>query len=151
MNPAQLDTERAAWLALRDALIAEENALVEGEIERVEALAEAKEKALRALAERVRARLEMLVAAQLPKTAAGVARWLADAPDAQRALWREIVALEAETRAINQRNGGLIEQRLNLARQALNVLQGAAAARGNLYDQRGQKLPPGGGRTLNAA
>lgn len=148
---SQLETERSAWIALRAALLAEEHALVEGEVEQLDALVAAKESSLRTLAARVRERLDGLTAASLPGDADGMQRWLARSTEPARSAWREIVAIENETREINQRNGGLIEQRLALTRQALNVLQTAGSARGTLYDQHGQNRFAGSGRPLNAA
>lgn len=151
-TPAALvEAERAAWITLHTALLLEETALVEGEVDNLDDIEASKETSLRALAERVRARVARLNAAGLANDRTGVERWLADADEATRTQWADIVRLEAETRAINQRNGGMIEQRMNLTRQALNVLLGAAAARGNLYDQNGQNRIPDGGRTINAA
>lgn len=152
MKPSALEIERRDWLALHQALLAEEQALIAGTADGLEALADTKQRALATLGEHVRARNAGLIARQLTADAKGMAHWLAEHGDAaERDAWAAIRTLEAETRAINQRNGGLIDQRLAATRQALNVLHGAAMKSGALYDARGQNQPPRGGRPLNAA
>lgn len=145
-------TEHARWQALIESLLAEEQALIDGAADTLQALANSKQQRLEALAETVRARVAGLATCGYPNDADGVSRWLALYGDStQRTHWQAIVQLEATARTINQRNGGLIDQRLAVTRQALNVLHGAATHNGALYDARGQNQPPRGGRPLNAA
>lgn len=140
MNIATLTAECTAWRALRDALLAEEHALIEGETDDLEGLATRKQTCLDSLGDYLRLRRAALIGAGHSSDAEGMTAWLAEADAETRALWRKLEVLEAETRAINQRNGGLLAQRMQRVRLALNLLRGGGDA--TLYDRSGRNTAP---------
>jgi flagella synthesis protein FlgN len=150
---ARLTTETAAWQALLATLLEEEQALVEGEADRLGALNAAKLKHLQAVSEHARNRQADLALAGHGSDRAGMEAWLAQLGQPElKTRWQQLGELEQQAQAANQRVGALVDLRLGATRQALNVLVHAAAgAGGGLYDPDGLAVSGLGGKPLTAA
>jgi flagella synthesis protein FlgN len=149
---AKLAVESAAWENLLTLLETEEQALVNGEADRLAQLNAAKLAQLNTLGNLARTRQKALLAAGFSADHAGMEGWLTQQAQPQlRARWQRLCAMELEAQAANQRIGTLIELRLASTRQALNVLIHAATRQGGLYDQAGQAVAARSGKPLTAA
>lgn len=149
----RLNAETQAWRTLHATLVAEEQALVEGDADRLPKLNSAKLQQLQTVSDHARNRLADLQLAGYSPDRAGMDAWLAKLgqPDL-KTRWQQLGVLEAETQAINRRIGVLVDLRLGATRQALNVLVHAAAgAGGGLYDTDGLAVSGLGGKPLTAA
>lgn len=157
MSPAEvqdrLNAEGRAWQALLDTLAQEEQALVAGEADRLAQLNTAKLQQLQAVSDHTRNRLSDLQLAGFSPDRAGMEAWLAKLGQPHlKARWTQLGELEAQTQALNQRIGALIDMRLGATRQALNVLiHAAAGAGGGLYDNDGLAVGAPTGKPLTAA
>lgn len=149
----RLNAETEAWRTLHATLTAEEQALVEGDADRLPKLNTAKLQQLQAVSDHARNRLADLQLAGFSPDRAGMDAWLAKLGQPElKTRWQQLGALEAETQAINRRVGALIDLRLGATRQALNVLiHAAAGASGGLYDPDGLAVSGHGGKPLTAA
>lgn len=149
---AKLATETAAWQALLNVMAEEEQALVNGEADRLARLNASKLAQLQTLNNLARTRHDALLAAGHTPDHAGMEAWLTQhSQPAQFANWQHLRQLEQQAQAMNQRIGTLIDMRLSTTRQALNVLIHAATNQGGLYDQAGQSVAARSGKPLTAA
>jgi flagella synthesis protein FlgN len=149
---SQLAAESAAWQALLNLLTQEEQALVNGEADRLEALSASKLGQLQTLNNLARARRDALLAAGQSADHAGMEAWLTQHGQAEhRTRWQQLCEMELEAQATNQRIGKLIDMRLSATRQALNVLVHASSSQNGLYDQAGQAVTAHKGKPLTAA
>lgn len=147
-----LTAENAAWLALLDTLADEERALVNGDADALPTLNATKLERLHAASEHARARLALLRNAGFPPDADGMAAWLAQhGSPVSRGDWQSLRVLENEAQACNQRIGKLIDMRLAVTRQSINVLMHAATGKGGLYDPSGQAVAARASKPLTAA
>lgn len=147
---ARLQQESAAWQALLDVMREEEQALVDGDADRLARLNTAKLTQLQALSGHAQKRHAELVAAGHTADAAGMRAWLAQHPELLDG-WQQLNDMEQEAKALNQRIGALIDMRLGSTRQALNVLIHSATSQGGLYDQEGLAVAAHKGKPLTAA
>lgn len=149
---AGLTVESAAWQALLNMLAEEEQALVEGDADRLAQLNASKLAQLQTLGKLAATRHDDLLATGHTSDHAGMDAWLAQhgQPD-QRTRWQQLCDMEQEARAMNQRIGSLIDLRLASTRQALNVLIHAATHRNGLYNQAGLAVAAQPGKPLTAA
>jgi len=149
---AKLKAENAAWQALLNVLGTEEQALIDGDADRLALLSTAKLTQLQSVSDHVQSRHADLVAAGHTPDHAGMDAWLAQLKQPeQRACWQQLCKMEQQAQAMNQRIGALIEMRLTSTRQALNVLIHSATSQGGLYDQAGQAVAAHKGKPLTAA
>jgi flagella synthesis protein FlgN len=149
---AQLTVENAAWQALLNVLGEEEQALVDGEADRLAQLIASKLEQLQTLNKLARTRHDELLAAGHTADHAGMNAWLAQHGQPElRTRWQQLCEMEQQARALNQRIGSLIDLRLTSTRQALNVLVHAATRQGGLYDQEGLSVAARTGKPLTAA
>lgn len=148
---ARLPAENAAWEAMLTVLEDEEQALINGEADRLAQLNATKLTHLQALNTLAQARHDDLVAAGHPTDAAGMDAWLVQhgRPE-HRASWQQLRDKERQAQAANQRIGKLIELRLNSTRQALNVLIQSATSQGGLYDEAGLSVASRGSKPLKS-
>lgn len=148
---ARLPVENAAWEALLGILDEEEQALINGEADRLAQLNASKLARLQTLKTLAKARHDDLVAAGHPADPAGMEAWLSQhgRPE-HRASWQQLHQREQQAQAANQRIGKLIELRLNATRQALNVLVQAASSQGGLYDEAGLSVASRTGKSLKS-
>lgn len=146
---ANLQIERAAAKALAEILQAEQDALIEGRIERLEALAPDKAHRVRQLAELAAQRNRSLAARSLSPDIKGMQAWLAedDAGAKAASAWRDLLQLAQTAQQLNRTNGEIIALRLKHNQQALAALQSAAGAT-SLYGPHGQTLGFSRGRAL---
>lgn len=149
-RPNELDDEIGAWQAFLEILRDEEQALVNGDAERVAQITPIKLAQVDSIGAHIRARQAALSAAGHPVTAAGMAAWIGNDP-AQSARLRRLDELEAAAQAANQRIGALVDMRLGAARQAMNVLIHAATRGNGMYDESGQAVATRSGKPLSAA
>lgn len=140
-----LQLELAAVEVFLGILNKEQDALIEGKIERVEALASDKAQVAGQLAELAAQRNRGLASRNLNPDSEGMEACLADAQAA--GIWRDLLGLVQVAHQLNRTNGELIAVRLQHNQQALAALQGAAGAV-SLYGPKGQTLGFGGGRPL---
>ena len=148
---AGLQDEQAALAKFTTLLQAEQDALVQGDADRVGELAKAKADQIELLTHLGELRNRHLAAQNLSAGAEGMLSWLNRNPGfatAVRKLWRELLAQAETARQINQSIGLLIESRLQQNRLRLAVLQTAAGADG-VYRADGQLRPLRSARSLS--
>lgn len=138
---AGLQDERAALLVLTGLLQAEQDALVEGDPDRLAQLAAEKSAQIDLLAHLGELRSRHLDSQGLSGSAEGMRAWLGRNPGFAAAvdkLWRELLAQAEKARAINDNIGLLIESRMQQTRLQLAVLQTAGGAAEGVYRPDGQ-------------
>lgn len=152
MLPALIQDELALLRRFVTLLQEEQQALVEGDPERLLLLAEEKSRQASALGQLAIARNQELSALGLAKDKPGMDAWLArqEARAPVRNDWAALLTLAAETRRQNELNGKLISTRMQHNQRALEVLA-AATNQAMLYGPDGQQRPPTGGRDFGAA
>lgn len=104
----------------------EKSALVNGEVLKLEPLATEKSRALEALSEKGAERQQLLNQLGL-FSVTDVRQWIADKPEACD-IWMQLEDTLQKALLLNQFNGLVINQGLQNAEQALNVLKTAAAS-----------------------
>jgi flagella synthesis protein FlgN len=129
----------------------EQQALAEGDVDRLVPLAAEKTEAFGRLSRLGEARGQALAAAGLTADRQGMEAWLRQHTEFQQArkTWQALLALAEKASALNQTNGKLIATRLAHNQQALATLM-AAANQAALYGPDGQARPLGGGRSLGS-
>jgi flagella synthesis protein FlgN len=147
-----LAREQNAWLCLIDILHHEEEALIQGDSDKLDSLNEPKLNQLQALGKYIHARNTSLAALGFEPNHQGMSAWVRQGAEEQiTALWQHLCACELDAQSLNKRIGTLIEMRLTATRQALNVLLTCATDRGGIYSHDGMALGLTGGRALYAA
>lgn len=156
-NAADLVTaiqdERIALLAFTGLLEAEQDALVQGDADRVAELAAAKAVQIELLTHLGELRSRHLAAQNLNAGANGMVAWLGRNPGfatAVKKIWQELLALAEKAQQINLNIGVLIESRMHQNRLKLAVLQTAANSDG-VYRPDGQLRPLRSARSLSQA
>jgi flagella synthesis protein FlgN len=140
---AGLQAEREALGAFISLLQAEQEALVQGDAERLATLASDKSIQIDLLSLLGKQRKHHLAAQNLTDSADGMLNWLnrnQGFAAAVRKIWRELLARAESARQLNQCNGLLIESRLQQNRIRLAALQTVAAS-GGTYRADGQLGP----------
>ncbi len=137
----------AAYLdELRQALVAEYEALSADDTARLANLAVVKQRLSDILGDLDRERSDLLREAGLDLDRTGVLAYLDRQSASERApldaLWQRIETLTRDCRRLNRINGIVIEKRRRRTLQALHILQGQAPA-DDLYTAHG--TPPGNG------
>jgi flagella synthesis protein FlgN len=149
---ARLKQETTAWQALLQVMQEEEQALVDGDADRLALLNTAKLTQLQAVSDQAQNRLADLRAAGHTPDAAGMNAWLSQHKHADLLVrWQQLNEMERAAGALNQRIGALIDMRLTSTRQALNVLIHSATSQGGLYDHDGLAVAAHKGKPLTAA
>ncbi|MBE0621541.1 MAG: flagellar protein FlgN [Burkholderiales bacterium] len=146
-----LRDECVALLAFTGLLEAEQDALVEGDADRVAGLAQQKASQIDLLSHLGALRSSYLATQNLNAGADGMLAWLGRNPGfatAVKKIWQELLALAQKAQRINQNNGALIESRLQQTRLKLAVLHSAANSEG-VYRADGQLRPLHSGRSLS--
>lgn len=133
-------------------LVAEQQALIPGDLDRLLPLAEEKSRLATALGQLADARNQALAEAGQAADKAGMEAWLSSQKRAApiRGDWAALLALAAEARLQNEINGKLIATRMQHNQRAFAVLH-AAADQAMLYGPDGQTHPIAGGRHFGAA
>jgi flagellar biosynthesis/type III secretory pathway chaperone len=148
---AGLQDEQIALVAFTGLLQAEQDALVQGDADRLAELAHDKASRIELLAFLGEQRSRHLAAQNLSGSAEGMLAWLTRHPGFAAAvskIWRQLLAQAETARQINQSNGIMIENGLQQNRLKLAVLQSAAAADG-VYRPDGQLRPLRSARSLS--
>lgn len=130
---AGMQDERIALVAFTGLLEAEQDALIQGDADRLAELAPEKASQIELLIHLGESRNRYLAAQDLNPSAAGMLAWLNRNPGfatAVRKIWRELLAQAEKAQQINHDIGLLIERRLQQNRLKLAVLQTAAAPDG---------------------
>lgn len=154
ISPAEfltnLSRERDGFGHFLDILKSEQEALVNGEIDKLTKIAQHKSTKVLELAQLADARNRFLAENGLPADQPGVTSWLArsGAPEEATQVWDELIALARTARHINETNGAMIQLKLQHNQQALAVLM-SAANQATLYGPDGQHLSGGSGRHLD--
>ncbi len=146
-----LRDECVALLAFTGLLEAEQDALVEGDADRVAGLAAQKASQIDLLSHLGDLRSSYLATQNLDTGADGMLAWLGRNPGfatAVKKIWQELLALAEKAQRINLHNGSLIDGRLQQTRLKLAVLQTAANSDG-VYRSDGQLRPLRGGRSIS--
>ena len=146
---ASLQLERAAAEAFLGILQTEQDALVQGDSERLEVLAQDKTEMVRQLLRLAEQRNQYLVSRALTPDREGMEAWLAASPDKKAAAvaWHDLLQLAQAARQLNYINGQVIAARLQHNQQTFAALQGAAG-HPSLYNPHGQTFSVSGGRQL---
>jgi flagellar biosynthesis/type III secretory pathway chaperone len=137
---AAIRDEREALIAFTGLLEAEQDALVQGDADRVAALAAQKSTQIDLLTHLGSLRSRYLASQNLDASTEGMVAWLRRNPGfatAVKKIWQELLALAEKAKQINLNNGALIESRLQQVRTKLTVLHSAANA-GGVYRADGQ-------------
>lgn len=148
---AGLQDEQAALVAFAGLLQAEQDALVQGDTDRVAELAADKTDKIDALTRLGERRSRDLAAQNLENNAAGMLAWLkrnSNRGATAGKIWRELLVQAEAARRINATNGLLIQSKLQQNRLRLAVLQTAAAS-GGVYRPDGQLGPLRSTRSLD--
>jgi len=148
---AGMKDEQAALTAFTALLQHEQDALVEGDAERLALLAADKATQIELLTHLGALRSRHLAAQNLSGSAEGMLAWLNRNPGfaaAVKKIWRDLLARAETALQINESNGLLIQNRLQQNRLKLAVLQTAAASDG-VYRRDGQMRPLHGARSLS--
>lgn len=138
-----------------DILQHEQEALTQGDVERLNTLVAEKTRLATRLAACANERSRLLAALTLPTDRTGMAQWLslsrpqAGNPDTGK-VWEEILTQAAKAQGLNATNGTLINNRLQHNQHALNALL-AASNQAALYGPDGQTHASGRGRSLGSA
>jgi flagellar biosynthesis protein FlgN len=125
---ALIATEAQAVADFIDLLEEEHRLLTENARERLEALTQRKLVCLKTLESVAHRRSEWLGRNGLGGEAEGVHSMLARLEASDSSVidaWRGLMALAAKARAINQRNGALIQSKMHLSAQYLEILRNA--------------------------
>ena len=149
---AGLQDEKNALAAFTDMLLAEQEALVQGDADQLGKLAGDKAAQLELLTHLGESRNRQLATQNLNPNAEGMLAWINRNPGfatAVRKMWKDLLAQAEKAQQINQSNGVLIETRLQQNRMQLAVLQTAAAPDG-VYRPDGQLRPLRAGRYLSS-
>jgi len=147
---AGLEAERAAFQEFVELLKSEENALLQGDIDRLAALAQLKSDRLVELSQLAHQRNSHLLSQSLTADPSGMALWLqanATVAPTAREAWKRLLELAKTAQQLNQSNGAMIQQRLVNNQKALAVLQ-ATANHASLYGPDGQARTSSTGRPL---
>ncbi len=146
-----LDEEAARLRDFLALLEREQQALAQGDIDRLLPLSAEKTELCAVLAQLGEARAKALAAAGLAAGRPGMESWIGRQPESggARRNWQALLAMADKARALNQTNGTLIATRLANNQLALAALM-AAADQAALYGPDGQARPPGGGRFLGS-
>lgn len=149
-----LRAELAALQAFCETLRSEQDALLRADVESLLELSELKTVQVERLSALAGVREAFLEAHALPADRRGMAQWFATHaqpdPAGLASLWHQVLEMATQARALNQRNGGLIDVRLQHNHAALSTLQ-AAARRHALYRPDGQTDLGGTTRDLGRA
>jgi len=133
--------EELAELKLFNTLLqTEQNALVQGDADRVGQLADEKAEHVALLGRLGEQRSRYLAAQKLESNAAGMAAWLqrnASLAANAKAVWRDLLVKAQKAQLLNETNGMLIANSLQQNRIKLSALQAAAAPDG-VYRADGQ-------------
>jgi len=147
-NPlfAHLQAETLAISQFHDTLQAEQQALVDNDVNALTALSQTKLKQVETLNHLAAERMRQLAALGFNANESGMEQWLTTAGDSGQKVWKELLAIAMEANNCNQINGTLIQKNLLHHQKALTVLM-AAANQVSLYGADGQPqgLYPGSG------
>jgi flagellar biosynthesis protein FlgN len=125
---ALIATEAQAVADFIDLLEEEHRLLTENAREKLEALTDRKLECLKALESVARRRGEWLSRNGFDGEPEGVRSMLARLETSDSSVtdaWRRLMALAAKAKAINQRNGALIQSKMHLSAQYLEILRNA--------------------------
>ena len=148
---AGLSREQAALAAFNELLQAEQEALVQGDAERLGPIAAEKASRLESLSRLGEQRNRYLAGQNLQASAAGMRSWLkrnSALAAVAGSAWQELLRQAAKAQQLNNSNGLLIANRLQQNRMQLSVLQAAAAPEG-VYRADGQLRPLRSARCLS--
>lgn len=146
---AGLQNEQAALITFTDLLRAEQDALVQGDVDRLGQLAVPKADQIELLGRLGERRSRHLAAQDLNGSAEGILAWLRRSVGAAaEKIWQELLAQARAAQQINATNGLLIQSKLQQNRLKLAVLHTAADS-GCVYRSDGQLGPLRGTKSLS--
>lgn len=125
---ASLRREVSAFSEFIELLGAEQECLVQAQIEPLSDISLRKTEKAEALSALARLRCAFLESHALESNAQGMRQWIASQNDAQAGelvgLWEKLSAFAADAQRINRTNGTLINNRVAYTRDALSALNG---------------------------
>ncbi|MEK7708658.1 MAG: flagellar protein FlgN [Pseudomonadota bacterium] len=136
----ELETERNTLRAFIEILKKEENALIEGRIEKIDFLASDKSRLIEELIKLDDHRNEYLQKQGLPLEKSSINAWLAEQHSGQsevKILWDELLDLAKTAQQLNHSNGLIISTQLQHNQRAFSALH-CAAGNVSLYGPQGQ-------------
>ena len=141
---AGLVDERIAFSSICSLLQVEQEALVQGQADRVADLAVDKATQIESLSRLADQRSRHLTLQGLSGNAEGIKVWLNRNPAlalTAKKAWSELMAVAETARQLNQDNGILIESKLQQNRQKLAVLQSSGVSSDGVYHSDGRLSP----------
>jgi flagellar biosynthesis protein FlgN len=153
MNVSELDALLSKEISVINKLIElfqqEHQILSSNELDKLEALSRRKLKTLQALENAEHERGNWLQAAGWDRGGNAMVQLLSlQAPGSKAdSAWRELLKLASDAKALNQRNGALVQSKMNLNEQYLQILVNAGN-RLAVYGADGKTLTPTGSRPL---
>lgn len=151
---AGLVDERITLGSFSHLLQVEQDALVQGQADRVAELAVDKATQIEALTRLSDQRSRYLSSQGLSGNAEGIKIWLSRNPEfasAAKKAWSELMTVVETARQLNQDNGILIESKLQQNRQKLAVLQSSGASSDSVYHSDGRLSPLRSARPFSQA
>ena len=153
-----LKRELLAFRQFHSLLQTEQDALVRGNADILLPLAQQKNTQVIELTQLAELRNQFLTERAGSTNQIGMEAWLDSFDSADRSgagkLWRELIEVARDAKALNQLNGQLIHTQLSSNHQALSVLMSANTSMTKLYGKNGQAYatsPVGSGRPLGKA
>lgn len=148
-----LDAELAVFRDFVQTLQTEQDALIQGDTDRLIELARLKSEKVILLSQFADRRNRFLAAQGVNAEHGGMVNWLHQQHGSQAApqlseSWQQLLGQAEIAQQLNQVNGTIIESRLRHNQQALAVLQAAASQSISLYGPDGQTHASGLGRPL---
>lgn len=148
-----LDAELGVFRDFVQTLQTEQEALIQGDIDRLIELAQLKSEKVVLLSQFADRRNRFLAAQGVKPEHGGIANWLHQQHGSQTAQqlsesWQQLLEQAEIAQQLNRINGTMIESRLRHNQQALAVLQAAANQSVSLYGPDGQTHASGLGRPL---
>lgn len=145
-----LRAERDVARRFNEVLRAEQQALIEGQVDALSDFAQQKAGLVQQSTQLAQARQRSLAGAGLPAGRPGVEAWVAAHP-AARTIWADLVRHASDARQINRTNGVLIGLRLEHVTQALAALLNSVPDAMLTYSADGHSRYALGGRPLASA
>lgn len=149
---ASVQAELDAFQQFVQVLQTEQEALIQGDIDRLIDLTRIKSEKVVLLSQLAAKRARFLASQGFAAEQGGMEKWLtrhdADGPRKISPTWGSLIEQATRAQHLNQTNGVMIETRLRHNQQALTVLQAAALQQSSIYGPDGQTHVSGMGRAL---
>jgi flagella synthesis protein FlgN len=147
---SRLNAERDGLRSLVALLEAEQQALIDGDVEQLLTLSDSKTQAVQGLSELANARQNDMRTHNAEIKANGIVAWLQAYAAGSLPVWQDIQQLVEQMQNLNRISGTLIQTKLRHNQQALAVLVNVANNAHGLYGADGQPHLPSSSRILGS-